>query len=673
MTRKLKNLLFIIIFLLSACASGASVDDSEVEPSPQPTPTQRVLTPVPPLEEYIAPTTESAIRQVWANNGEDKVTADELRASQNPGATLNSVWDGTYISLFGARNEVVAFDLILESPEQSAANVEVRLSSLVNEGGTFIASTPDDDLFNFLGQNIELFYVRYLEIEGISTDLFFAGYDYDERHIPERCRRPMVDGEAVGDWTDRPCSGLAYPEIAVPIELETPFNIPSGQNQSIWTDIYIPKNAPPGTYTGVIEVLENGTLTWEIPVSLDVYDFVLPDLPNARTMLYVSAENIADRYIGSDDLLSAETQALLDTHFQVAHRHKISLIDESVPVDEMDRLWAARLNGELFSAEAGYDGIGVGVGNNVYSIGTYGSWGWQGDGQDAMWRETDAWVNYFESRNFATPTDYFLYLIDESDDYEQIETWASWMDENPGAGSRLPSFATIDLPSARANVPSLDIPASWASFGVTSAWQNAANLYRDEYYLYNGSRPATGSFAIEDDGVALRQLAWTQYKMDVARWFYWESTYYSNFQCDGADAYTNVFAQAQTFGCDEGFDDVLGETGWNYLNGDGVLFYPGTDIRFPAESYAVPGPFASLRLKHWRRGIQDVDYLTLAAEIDPVRTAQIVQEMIPSVLWEVGVEQLSDPTYVYADISWSTDPDIWEAARRELAEIIAGE
>jgi hypothetical protein len=237
-------------------------------------------------------------------------------------------------------------------------------------------------------------------------------------------------------------------------------------------------------------------------------------------------------------------------------------------------------------------------------------------------------------------------------------------------------MATLDLPDAKANVPSLDIPTSWARFGVTAEWQEAVDEYEANsdklFYLYNSNRPATGSFAIEDEGIALRQLPWAQFKMGIDRWFYWEGTYYSNYQCyeDSDDAQTNVFEQAQTYGCLESFDASLGETGWNYLNGDGVLFYPGTDVRFLEDSYDVMEPFASLRLKHWRRGIQDVDYLTMAAKIDPERTYQIVQEIIPAVLWEVGVTEPEDPTYVYADISWSTDPDVWEAARKELADIV---
>jgi hypothetical protein len=175
--------------------------------------------------------------------------------------------------------------------------------------------------------------------------------------------------------------------------------------------------------------------------------------------------------------------------------------------------------------------------------------------------------------------------------------------------------------------------------------------------------------------VALRVIAWAQFKMDIDRWFYWESTYYENFQCYGygEEAQTNVFQQAQTYGCFDENDDELGESGWNYFNGDGVLFYPGTETRFPHDSYGVMGPFASLRLKHWRRGIQDVDYLALAAEIDPERTAEIVSGIIPRVLWEYDVSDPEDPTWVLTDISWSTNPDVWEAARADLADIIEGE
>jgi hypothetical protein len=670
-----------------AATQTAQPTEMPAKPTHTPMPEPPTDTPVPePAAGQPSPSpAPSHITQVWANEGGDKVTRDELQATNDPNAVHNSVWNGTSISLFGARNEVVSFNLVLEAPKTDATSVNVTLTELTGPDGATINTRPasGDDVFNYVGCNIELFYVRYLEIKGLSTDLFYAGYVYDERHIPERCRRPYDEetGEGSGNWEDRPCHNKFYPEIAVPLELHAPFTIAAGTNQSIWGDIYIPKTVPAGLYTGIIAITEDGALTRQVPISLHVRDFALPDLPNARTMLAYSPENINDRYLGEDNAYPEpgttayiQSLELVNRHFQLAHHHKISLIDGDASIEQLDDAWTARLNGELFTPARGYDGVGVGVGNNVYSIGTYGSWPWQDGSQEDMWANTDAWINWFDAQAFSTPTDYFLYLIDESDDYPQTEQWAQWIEDNPGPGQRLMSMATIGLPTAAVETPSLDVPTSWYSVGLTDVWQNAVDSYAvnpdKRFYMYNSNRPGSGSFAIEDEGVALRELAWGQYKMGIDRWFYWESTYYNNEQ--GNTGQTNVFQQAQTYGDLDGFDNVLGETGWNYLNGDGVLFYPGTDTRFPEDSYGVMGPFASLRLKHWRRGIQDVNYLTLAAEIAPERTAEIVKAIIPKVLWEYGVSDPEDPTWLLTDISWSTDPDVWEVARAELADIIEG-
>ena len=678
----------LVLLVMSACATQRF---PLAEPSDPPDSTSFAL----PTHEAQAtpgdldPGTRDGIARVWANDGGGKVTRDELRATNDPNSVHNSAWDGTTISLFGARNEVVSFNLVLEAPATAANGVVVRLEELAGSDGAVIGTraASGEELFDYVGRNIELFFVRYLEIKGLSVDLAYDSYD--ERHIPERCRRAYdEEGVGSGTWDDRPCHNKLYPEIAVPLELHTPFAIPAGSNQSIWGDVYIPKDTAPGTYGGTVAIYQDGSLAWEVPIQLSVRDFALPDLPSARTMLDVCLECINERYFGEENAypepgsdVYRQGLELANRHLQLAHRHKISLIDGGdIEPREMDEMWTASLSGELFTAARGYDGIGTGVGNNVYSIGTYGSWGWQDGGEAEMWANADAWVNWFEAQSFSTPTDYFLYLSDESEDYAQTERWAQWLNSNPGPGRRLMSMATIDIAEAADHTPSLDIAAFGAGYGLEDRYQAAADLYAGDtdrrFYVYNGSRPATGSFAIEDDGVALRQLGWTQVKKQVDRWSYWASTYYQNWQCYGYDdpeAQTNVFQQAQTFGCyelDDYDDEALGQAGWNYFNGDGVLFYPGTDMYFARESYGLMGPIASLRLKHWRRGIQDADYLALAAQIDPVRTAELVNEMVPRVLWEVGVEDPEDPTWVRTDVSWPTDPDAWESARAELASII---
>lgn len=670
------SLLFIaLLALFAACGDGTPASNGGDVQTPSSTP----------------PVSGEGNTVVWANDGGDKVTRDERRASSDPNSVLNSVWDGDKINLFAAKNEVVAFNLILEAPAADAKDITVSLEGLTGPNGAVIAgrSASGDDLFNFVGRNIELFYVRYLQIKGLSVDL---AYDtYDERHIPERLRRPWEsEGEGSGTWEDRPDHDKFHPDIAVPLELVPSFDVAAGENQSIWVDIYVPKDAEAGLYRGTVTVSEDGTVTHEVPVELTVRDFTLPDLPTARTMLYVESEEVSDRYLGqryleTDDPDYARSLELADRHFQVAHRHKISLIGDMngyTPPDLMDDAWTARLSGELFTSERGYDGVGVGVGNNVYSIGTYGGWTEEWESTEADMRaNADEWVNWFEDQAFTTPTEYFLYLEDEpeADRFPGLQQWAQWIDENPGPGGVLKSLVTVSLPEAMAGIPSLDVTVAASGLGSTSEWESALETLRADpekrLYAYNGTRPATGSFATEDDGVALRMIPWAQHKMEIDRWFYWESTYYTNYQCYGYEdpaGQTNVFQQAQTFGCHDEDDESRGENGWNYFNGDGVLFYPGTDTLYPDDSYGVEGPFASLRLKQWRRGIQDADYLAMASDTDPERVREIVDNMIPRVLWEYGVDDPDEPTWVRTDISWSTDPDDWEAGRAELADIIEG-
>ena len=624
--------------------------------------------------------TAANITAVWANSGEDKVTQNELRTVTGGAGVLNSVWDGSRINLFGGRNETVAFNVILEARANAASGVTVTFNRLDGPGGAAITAAPasGDGVFDWTQRSIELFYVRYLKIKGLSKMSYET---YDERHIPKRMQRPWSgNGAGSGTWLNRPDHDKYYPDIAVPLELVPSFPIAAGANQSVWVDVTIPKTADSGLYTGTLVVQEGGTVVGSIPVQLKVYDFTLPDTPAAKTMLYYSSENINKRYLGATYIDPASAQGrqskvLRDRHFLLAHRHRLSLIGDSLndcaaPGDQPCPDWQARLDGSLFTSANGYAGPGMNVGNNVYSIGTYGSWNWKTGGQPGMNQHTDAWVNWFTAH--APATEYFLYLIDESTDTAQIETWSQWIRNDPGPGHLLKSMATIALPTGAAQTPSLDIPVSTLEVGLPSQWQPEADLYtndaRKRFFMYNGHRPATASFATEDDGIALRELAWAQYKKHINRWFFWESTYYNNYQ--GGMGETNVFQTAQTFGSKGAVDGVLGETGWNYSNGDGVLFYPGTDTVYPADSYGVNGPFASLRLKAWRRGVEDVDYLALAAAVDPAQVQAIVNQMVPKALWEYGVNDINDPTYVLTDVSWSNDPQLWEAARLQLANII---
>ncbi|RPI61927.1 MAG: DUF4091 domain-containing protein, partial [Planctomycetaceae bacterium] len=615
---------------------------------------------------------------IWANNGEDKVLQDELRATLSPAAVVNSAWDGTKVKVFGAKNEITAFALILEAGGAAAGNIGVSFTALTGPGGATIASkaVSGDGVFDWTGRNIELFYVRYLQIRNLSR--YYYRYNQDERHIPERMQRPW-SGEGVAlpgtIWEDRPGADKYFPEILVPLELVAGnvFNIAQDRNQAIWVDIYIPKTATAGLYTGSVAVSQNGAVIRQIPVELKVYDFSLPDVPRLKTLANLSGSNINKRYNNG--------AAVVDRHFQFFHRHKIDLVYAAgASANEPSAEWLPRLNGALFSIANQYDGPGRDQGLNVFSIGTYGAWGfvdpWT---ESSLQAYADGWVNWFTSH--SPQTEYFLYVSDEpsNDRLVRTEQFAGWIKNGSGPGRNLLTLSTLGVAKAPF-APSVSIPSCHPSMRVTApVWAAFHEAYRSDpanpakntrLQYYNGMRPQTGSFATEDDGTALRALAWIQYKFRIDHWFYWNVNFWTDDQFGGGD--TNVFRNATTTGYGGTKDPLYGYiNGTTANNGDGVLIYPGTDRIYPAESYNVNGPIGGVRLKAWRRGIQDGDYLALAAQVDAGVVDQLVQETVQKALFEVEYNNPNEPTWgAKGPLGWSNNPDLWEAARAELADII---
>lgn len=606
---------------------------------------------------------------MWANDGGYKVAQEDtpmLSGKSVKGLTF----DGTKATLVGSKNEVVGFQIILE-PKVSLSDVGVKLNSLASNDFLITSKSTDlSGLFNFVSRNIEIFKVGYLPIKGLSA----LSYDtYDERHVPFRFQRAM-DGNGVGtgSFATRPDANKSYPEILTPIEATPQITLVAGRSQAIWVDVYVPKTAPAGKYVGNFQVMVAGNIESTLPVELTVEPITLPDVTNSKTMLYINYADINMRYGGNQYPNAGTPEAALfhrvrDNHFKVAHRHKISLIDPNISPESAGAMqpipqWIDKLNGQAFTPANGYEGPGEGVGNGVYSIGTYGSWGWSKD-QATMQAKATQWENWFKTN--SPDTERFLYLIDESTNYPQTEQWAGWVKP-----TGLPTFATIPLNAAVTQVPSLSIAASWFAVAPVSYGDYANQLMArgSKVMLYNGKRPASPSYATEDEGVALRIIPWIQHKKKIHRWFFWEGTYYNNYQAGAGQ--TNVWRQAKTFGATQSIDAAKGETGWNYCNGDGVLFYPGIDKVFPAESLGMEGPAVSYRLKMWRRGIQDVDYIAQAQAKDPLAVQAIMDRLMPKVLWENGVTVASDPTWWRGPVSWKEDADTWEQARRDIIAII---
>lgn len=716
--------------------AGSAPSLSIPTPTPvAPTPVAPPAAPTPTTGTNPPPLPNSGDVVVWANDGGEKIIREETRSFDRD--TRNSHWDGTTIRTFGARNEVVSFTVVVDNGGADLSNVRVDFDRLDNADYALATTdTSADSVFDWRNRPIEVFPVGYLKIHGLSRIAYEL---YDETHTPEKFRRPYQDhqpiGPAIGSgtWFDRPHQNQSYPDIAIPQEVQPSTPVRSNNSQSFWVDIYLPKDAPAGILRGNLRVTNNSQALANLPVEVTVADFTLNDESKAKSMVYLGDLDIAERYFTGDggagqlpQTSYADYRKVIDRHFMLAWRHHISLVDgnalvafSTTPTDAPNEDWQRRLRGDLYTEANGYAGPAANREHDVFSIGTYSNWQhwWGLTGYDPTYPgynpnlprntlvntlnvRTDQWENWF--RNNAPNVKRFLYVDDEPTFTTSRDPNFSTVDyadlvskivkDNPGPGGSLQTFITSSPLGYEDELPNTSILGDVIAHGETGIWDAATNALEAEpdreYFMYNGRRPASGTFVIDDDGVALRELPWGQYKKKISRWFYWNSTYYDNFQGGPSQrdlssvdpegpsyrrgSQTNVFKGAQTFGGHTHFDPSIGETGWNYSNGDGVLFYPGTDQVFPEESRGMLGPIASLRLKHWRRGVQDVIYLEQAMQRDPNATQAIIDEMVPEVMWELGVANPEDPTYVHKPPSWSNDPDDWEDARRRLANIILG-
>jgi hypothetical protein len=186
----------------------------------------------------------------------------------------NSVWDGRIIQLAAARNEFVAFHLLIEAANGSLKGVRVRgLDALAGASGGSL-------------KPLRAFYRDWY----------------------------VKDGE----W---------FPEVCVPLNgaFDIPAadnGIPGQRNQSLFVEMLVPKEAAPGRYTGEIAVSAEGVPPVKIPVTLTVNALTLPDTLSFDISL--NTYGTMGHLFGLDDR-TPEYRALEREYHRMAHLHRATL------------------------------------------------------------------------------------------------------------------------------------------------------------------------------------------------------------------------------------------------------------------------------------------------------------------------------------------------------------
>lgn len=188
----------------------------------------------------------------------------------------NVIWDSATntISLLAARNEVVGAQVIIERLGSALSNVSLTASDLVRTGGGTIPAA----------NSVEFFQMHYVS------------------------------------------NGTYYPEPAIPLAapFSTTFNIPDpnrnplGMNQTVWMDLYVPKESSAGDYTGTITIRAT-ELTSPVTVNLKVHVSRI-EIPDYPTFL-VDLNGYSNPWNWGANSGAKDRTTL--RYFQVCHKHRV--------------------------------------------------------------------------------------------------------------------------------------------------------------------------------------------------------------------------------------------------------------------------------------------------------------------------------------------------------------
>ncbi len=568
------------------------------------------------------------INKVWALGDGEKVFRDDLH---HPSRQKNLTWDGTTIRLQGGYNEVLAFQIIVESGAKGINHLEVSVDAPLNQNSGRIIGA--NTLKYGDGGTIELFSEHYLLVKDSTHPNWFYG---SAAAAPKK----------MTGW---------IPDALIPLDALSgsggfPNQVAPHSNQGFWVDVYLPrdrKNYPNGIYTGSVNIMQEGKSVFQMTLEVTLLPYYLPDENKTNIWLFTSNSSVYGYY---PQMSHRQVDEMLKFE---GHRHRIEVtggfeVNGRPFSEEKMEEYKSYLNGDAFTPSAGYHGPGQGIGEKLFPIGMYGS-PVLGDNKAQIQQQSDLWVTWFTKN--APAVTYFWYMTDEPgrNKYPWIRERARWVKENPGPGRSLPTFTTTGFNSDLSGA--IDI---WAAFnGVDLKVLSEIRMKGGDHWFYNGNRPRYGSVILEGAAVDLRVNSWILYKYDIHTHFIWHGTHWDhNGQGPKKNLHQNIFNNPLTF-----INDQM-----EFGNGDGIIFYPGHMPFFPSEERGLNRIIPSIRLKNIRRGQQDALIMWMAEQkVGKQRVINLIGRVVPKALSEVSMKEA---------VPWSQYGDDYEKVRQELIQLL---
>ena len=487
------------------------------------------------------------------------------------------------IEIAAARNEVEPFQVIVSALSRKLEGVTAWVSDLEDGKGSKIDRSQ-----------ITLYRQQYVYIRTPSPYSTEPPGWWPDALVPfinpinGRSVPPMqFTREEVGGKVTHRLTGARF--------LGSPFDVWPEKNQPLWIDVAVPKEAPSGHYTGRFTVSIPALGESHLPVKLTVWNFTLPDGPPIATH-FGSLDGIAEKH--GVDRTSSAFMTLQARYAQAMAEHRIDPpIPESLrpPIRSDGSIDWKKSHEALKRYINSYNIRSIQIPTFRFSDPAKSS-------RRNFIHYLQSYYDYLKSQDWDKGA--YYYPLDEPNSkeaYDQVRTYAqlvheanpkirllcteqpytqdpAWGDLRDAVDIWCPLFAFFEEESARA------AREREGDIWTYTALCQKAPPYHPQFAQISGQ--ATPFWQIDFPALNYRIPLWIMRRYGIKGLLYWSAVYW-----DGPDR------------------DVWTDPAFrNRYNGEGFLFYPGTEA-------GIQGPVPSIRLKVLREGLEDYAYFTLLEKL----------------------------------------------------------
>ena len=512
------------------------------------------------------------------------------------------------IAIKAAKNEYEPFQVILRAEDENLKNVDVSVSDLVGENGHRIEK-----------ENIALFREHYVHVRMPSYRCENPPGWYPDALIP--FTNPVTD-ERITEARPPYQRGLGGCRFVA-----APFDLWQGINQPIWVDVYVPKDAAAGEYTGNLTITYSEraqSRSFEIPVNLTVWDFALPDVPSMQADFgsYHRAAKWYDIAPGSEEYRQLELR-----YCQAMAEHRISPMipdylhpkpnpDGSISTEETH----AQLKQFIETMRVNSFRIRFGTGSPFRDP--------LKEDREKSLRYLRELYDYLNDNGWAEMA--YTYMIDEPNDpeaYDRVRLFADLLHEaHPKLKFQCTEQTTPQNPDWGDFYGYVDIwTPLWPLHDEANAKErlNAGDVLWSYTALCQGSE-VSPFWELDFPVLNYRIPMWMSWRYQMTGLLYWTTVYWEQVKDPWLDQLTYR----------------------GRYNGEGSLFYPGADAGFA-------GPVTSIRLKNIREGMEDYEYFKILADLGE-------REFV-----DAQVREISQTWF-----EWERNPDKLYQVREQIAKRI---